>query len=74
MPECERLPGCPFFNNGIESGDSDYVERMKIRYCLGDYPECARYIVFLEFGPGTIPNDLLPDQVDEARKYIEELG
>ena len=69
MPDCECLPGCPFFNGRMKDmkGMATIYKR---RYCQGDNSECARYIVFSTLGKEHVPADLYPNMRDRAEQII----
>ncbi len=54
--ECEKLEGCPFFNNKIKSG---YFNFLKEIYCKGNFKKCARYT--LSSKGKQVPTNLSPD-------------
>ena len=70
MPECECLPGCPFFNDRMQNKPST-AGLMKKRYCLDDFNSCARHMVFLKLGKEAVPSDLYPHQTEAAEKILQ---
>lgn len=70
MAECECLPGCGFYHDKmpIESGIGNLYKK---NYCLGDNSECARHMVFKKLGREAVPANLYPNQLDKAKKIIE---
>jgi hypothetical protein len=73
MPECVCLPKCIFFNDKMVDMPTT-TERMKQRYCLNDYNNCARYKVFSTLGKEHVPSDLYPHNVDRAMALITAGG
>jgi len=69
MAQCPSLPKCPFFNDKM-SGAPALADMMKKRYCQGDNSTCARWVVFQKNGPGSVPIDLFPNQMDKAHALI----
>ncbi len=64
MSDCEFLTHCPFFNDQLESmpGTATLYKRTM---CKGTPESCARYMVRVRLGKGSVPRDLFPN--DEAR-------
>lgn len=71
MAGCEKLSGCPMVN-GARGNPADSCEKIKEKYCNGNYSECARYMIVREVGGDFVPPDLQPDQIEEAKEIIEE--
>lgn len=69
MADCPSLPKCPFFNDKM-SGSPAMANIMKNRYCKGDNSGCARWQVFRKTGPGTVPADLFPNQVERVAALV----
>ena len=71
MAQCALIGGCPFFNDKIPVRTilSGFFKK---KYCLEDYPECARYRVRQELGKENVPPDLFPNQSDEANLILEQ--
>lgn len=72
MFKCECAEGCPFFNGRMAQTMPAIVESMKKKYCQGDNSECARYMVFKAKGKPTVPDNLIPNQINQARAIINE--
>jgi hypothetical protein len=53
--ECPRLPTCEMFRVFASAG---FTEVWKKAYCLGKFPQCRRYQLFLE--GSRVPPNLLP--------------
>lgn len=70
MTDCPCLPKCPFFHDRMASMPT-MANQMKSKYCTGDNSDCARFMVFKAFGPGTVPPTLFPSQVDQASAFIK---
>ncbi|WDP88477.1 MAG: hypothetical protein HUN04_01455 [Desulfobacter sp.] len=69
MADCELLKGCPFFNDKMK--DTEGLGAIyKKKYCLGDNQHCARYIVFKKLGRPSVPANLFPNQIDQAKEII----
>ena len=71
MPECEKVPGCIFFHDRMANLPFA-AEQMKQRYCLASNADCARYVVFLALGGGSVPDNLFPNDLKRAEKIIAE--
>ncbi len=69
MAQCECLEGCPFFHDKMENMPS-MAETYKNKYCLGDFEECARYIVFSKKGKPAVPKNLFPNQKEKALAIV----
>jgi hypothetical protein len=69
MAGCECLPKCPFFNDNMKEMPKT-AQRMKNRYCLGKFEECARFLIFKALGRDEIPQDLIPIKIDTAKSII----
>lgn len=69
MAECPSLPKCPFFNDKMAESPA-MAGIMKRKYCQGDNSGCARWKVFQKNGPGSVPGDLFPNQMDKAMALI----
>lgn len=65
MADCERLPGCPFFNDKMEAPPAT-VKWMKTYYCRGDNTKCARHMVLTKLGKPAVPSDLYPNDRERA--------
>ncbi len=72
MANCECLEGCSYFNTTPVRDIEGMLELRKQKYCFGDNSLCARYRVYQALGPGCVPKDLLPSQIDQARELIEQ--
>jgi hypothetical protein len=72
MPECEQLKDCPYFQNAIFDEIDGMREVRQQKYCRGDNSMCARYMIFKALGKEYVPKNLLPSQVEEAKKIIEQ--
>lgn len=70
MFDCECLPKCPFFHDKM-SAMPVMADLYKKNYCQGDNSTCARYEVFRALGPGSVPGDLYPNQMDRAKAFLE---
>ncbi|MGE4529132.1 MAG: hypothetical protein AB7D00_12260 [Rhodospirillaceae bacterium] len=69
MPDCPCLPKCPFFNDRM-AGMPTMANQLKDKFCKGDNAECARFMVFSQFGSERVPPTLFPSQVDQAKRLI----
>ena len=68
---CEFLERCPFFNDRMPL-DQGIGSIFKQKYCLSDYPQCARYAVGIVLGPASVPLSLYPNMHDISRKILAE--
>ncbi len=66
---CEKLAGCPFFNDKM-SGSSATAAMLKQKYCQGDKTACARYIVSAALGKDKVPADLYPHQAERLHALL----
>jgi len=64
MASCDKLSGCPFFNDRL-AGRTAVSEMLKKHYCQGDFMACARHIVCLAKGSSGVPSDLFPNQQEK---------
>ncbi|RII25397.1 MAG: hypothetical protein CXR31_14490 [Geobacter sp.] len=69
MTDCELLKTCIFFNDKMQNMPST-AEVIKLRYCNGDYTDCARFTIFKAVGREKVPQDLFPNQIEKAREII----
>lgn len=69
MAECKNLVGCPFFNDKM-AGKPAITSIMKKKYCLGDAPSCARYMVCDALGKENVPTNLFPNMLEKAMEMI----
>ncbi len=72
MADCERLSGCPFFNDKMANMPT-MANLMKKKYCQGNKLYCARYTVFQKLGREKVPADLFPNQIERALEIINHL-
>ena len=72
MADCECLAKCPFFHDKME-GMPGMTGVYKRRYCEGSSRNCARHIVFREFGATMVPADLFPNEVERADRVLDEM-
>jgi hypothetical protein len=70
MSDCECLGSCPYFENGVAKEIDTIAQMRQQEYCKADFSKCARYMVFRALGLEKVPRDLLPFQVDRAKKLI----
>lgn len=70
--QCVLLAQCKFFNDKLPNMP-DYAELLKELYCLDDYGECARFLVYSRFGVESVPLDLFPNEIFKARTLINTL-
>ena len=69
MPECPRLSSCPFFGSRLTSMPTT-AELTKKHDGLGDYEDCARFMVVEALSSASVPEDLYPDQTERAEQII----
>jgi hypothetical protein len=69
MADCPSLPKCPFFNDKMAERPA-MAAMMKRNYCQTDNTHCARWMVFQKTGPGTVPANLYPNQIEDARALL----
>jgi hypothetical protein len=73
MAECPSIPKCPFFQNKMAKMPA-LAEMMKSRYCLGNNAQCARWMVRQGVSPESVPGDLFPSDVAQAKDIIARVG
>lgn len=66
---CEKLPGCPFYNEKMPI-DKGLGAVYRKTYCEGDNGKCARYMVATASGPQAVPLDLYPNMVSRSEQII----
>ena len=71
MADCECLAGCPFFQGFLKNMPAN-AELTKMKYCQGEYTECARYMVFKALGKPRVPDDLFPREKERAEEIIQK--
>lgn len=71
MAECECVPKCDFYNGRMARAMPAAVEIMKQKYCLGDSSQCARYMVRQALGSARVPADLIPTEIEKAKRLIQ---
>ena len=71
MASCECLAGCPFFNDKMEMMPA-MSNMYKKNFCLSDYSDCARFMVFKTLGKPSVPVDLFPNQKERAEQIIKK--
>ncbi|MBN1671381.1 MAG: hypothetical protein JXR37_10125 [Kiritimatiellae bacterium] len=69
MKRCEFFATCRFANGGLPC-DAALGAVYRKHYCEGDYPQCARYLVYSQLGRETLIPELYPNQHDQARKIL----
>ena len=69
MPQCECLPGCPFFNDKMPD-TSGLGAIYKRKYCLDDNDACARHMVLKALGKPAVPPTLYPNMREVALGLI----
>lgn len=69
MTECPHFRTCPFFADKLPVMPA-YATLYKIKYCMGDFPSCARYLVEQVLGRSSVPADLLPVEKTKAEEII----
>ena len=67
--QCELVDRCKFFHDKLPSMP-DYADLLKELYCLDDFGECARFMVYSKFGLEAVPPDLYPNELFKARIVI----
>jgi hypothetical protein len=69
MSECPHFRSCPFFTDKLPAMPA-LATLFKIKYCMGDFPACARYLVSQVLGRRSVPQDLLPAEKEKAEEII----
>jgi hypothetical protein len=72
MASCECIVACPFFNDQMDSMP-EIADKLKLKYCMGNNEECARYMVRQVAGAQKVPGDLFPNDKKSAMNIIREL-
>jgi len=70
MADCECLSGCPFFNDKMANMPA-MKEMFKRNYCMSDYTNCARYMIFKDLGKQAVPSNLFPNQKEKALEILK---
>jgi len=70
--QCVCLEQCLFFNDRMRNMPTT-AGVLKHQYCLGEWMECARYVVFKEFGREAVPPDLFPDETERVSGVLAVL-
>jgi len=68
---CPNNLFCLFYKGKMQEKPK-LTELYKKKYCLGNYNECARWIVFKNLGKESVPSALYPNQKDKAEKIVNE--
>lgn len=71
MPDCERMQGCPYFQNELIKEFPMMLKLRQERFCRGDNTACALYMVFKALGKEHVPADLIPSQNERAKEIID---
>jgi hypothetical protein len=71
MGDCEKISGCPFFNDRLKNMPETAM-KMKKMYCHGSKNLCARYKVAMALGSERVPDHLYPDMMDTAEFILDE--
>ncbi len=69
--ECEKLKGCPFFNEKMQNMPAT-ANGYKRKFCLGDNTNCARYIVSQKLGPVDELKGLFPNQFNRVEEILKK--
>ena len=69
MKDCELLKGCLFFTDKMPM-ENGLGALYKKKFCLGDYTNCARYMVAKAIGRENVPTDLYPNMYFRAKEII----
>lgn len=67
MPKCDLLEKCIFFNDQMPI-NKEIGNFFKKKYCLNDYPQCARFILAQEMNQTDVPPTLYPYMHHRAEK------
>lgn len=71
MPDCERIEHCRYFTEQLQ--DLEAVQEVwKRRFCRTDNSKCARHMVLRTLGKEHVPSYLVPTQVEEAQRIIDQ--
>jgi len=69
MANCELIENCVFFNDKMANMPGT-AEMFKKKYCKEDNSICARHMVVKAMGREKVPQNLFPNQADEAKRLI----
>lgn len=69
MQKCDLIDSCPFFNSQLK-GEKEQIKSLKVKYCLRNNLNCARYMIFMALGRESMPAGLFPNQKDKAYEVI----
>ena len=71
--ECPVLSACPFFADQMQRMPAT-AELMKLRFCRGQYEQCARWRIRETAGKESVPEDLYPNELARAEELLRSLG
>ncbi len=71
MSQCEFSEACPFFQGKMDINQG-LGAMFRKNYCENKYTECARYMVRVKKGKGSVPENLYPNMVDRVNDLLEE--
>ncbi len=69
--ECEKLKGCPFFNEKMKNMPAT-ASGYKRKFCLGNNTTCARYIVSQKLGNVEELQGLFPNQFNRVEGILNK--
>ena len=70
MGSCRMIKVCPFYNIRLKNQPA-VAALYREQYCAENHEKCARFIIFSKKGPGYVPLDLFPGQLDRAQAIID---
>jgi hypothetical protein len=71
VSDCELTERCTFLAESMARTPT-IASFYRSQLCKGDFTSCARYVVYKAKGRKAVPADLLPDQMDRAKRILSE--
>jgi len=68
---CPLFETCPLFKGTLQD-QIDRITYIRSSYCDDDYKHCARYIVSTQLDKDKVPDSLLPQDIFDATKMINQ--
>lgn len=65
MTPCPKFRNCPYFQDQVPKA-AHLATLTKLKYCMGEFTECARYRLAEDNPAAVIPGDLLPYEMNRA--------
>lgn len=72
MDSCEFQSFCFFYN--LMTNKPYTLKYLKDEFCDDNYFKCSRFMISKVHGANRVPKHLLPEDVQEACKMLDDLG